>query len=141
MEFKNCSKCGKMFNYFSGEVLCEKCKKDLEESFQKVKAFVEENPHAGLREISEACEVSTKQLKQWVLEERLMFTEGSPIQLTCENCGARIMTGRFCAKCKGEVTSGLNSAVKQRQKAIAELQKKQMQAKADSKSGMRFIST
>ena len=141
MDFKNCTRCGRMFNYFSGDVLCDKCKKDIEEKFQTVKEYVNDNPHAGLREISEACEVSTKQLKQWVLEERLMFTEGSPIQLTCENCGAKILTGRFCAKCKSEVTNGLNSAVKQHNQALQALQQ-QMQAKKDStKSGMRFIST
>ena len=140
MEFKNCSKCGRMFNYFSGEVICENCKKELEQKFQDVKAYLEENPRAGLREISEACEVSTKQLKQWVLEERLTFTEGSPIQLTCENCGAKILTGRFCAKCKGEVTNALNNTVRAREKQIADLQK-QMQPKRDPKSGMRFLQT
>ena len=60
------------------------------------------------------------------------------VQITCENCGARITTGRLCAKCKATVTNALNDTVKQRQQALAaEIAKKQ--AQKDSNSGMKFI--
>ncbi len=138
---KNCTRCGKMFNYVAGDVICDVCKKEIEEKFQEVKKYIEENPGSGLRQICEACDCPSKQLKKWILEERLMFTENSPIQITCENCGARIQTGRLCAKCKATVTNALNDTVKQRQQAIAaELAKKQ-QKQADTKSGMKFLKT
>ena len=138
---RNCSKCGKMFNYIAGDVLCDSCKKEIEEKFQQVKKYIEENPGSGLKQISEECDVSTKQLKKWILEERLMFTENSPIQITCENCGARITTGRLCAKCKATVTNALSNTVKERQMALAaEIAKKQAQ-KPDSTSGMKFLKT
>ncbi len=138
---RNCSRCGKMFNYIVGDVICENCKKEIEEKFQQVKKYIEENPGSGLRQIAEECEVSTKQLKKWILEERLVFTEGSPIQITCENCGARISTGRLCAKCKATVTNALNNTVKERQQALAaEIAKKQAQ-KSDATSGMKFLKT
>lgn len=138
---KNCAKCGRMFNYIAGDVICDNCKKELENKFQEVKKYIDENPGSGLKQISEACEVSTKQLKKWILEERLMFTENSPIQITCENCGTRIQTGRLCAKCKATVTNQLNDTVKQRQQALAaELAKKQ-QKQAELKSGMKFLKT
>ena len=136
---RNCSRCGKMFNYVVGEVICDVCKKEIEEKFQQVKKYIEENPGSGLKVISEQCDVSTKQLKKWILEERLVFAEGSPIQITCENCGARISTGRLCAKCKATVTNALNNTVLERQKALAaEIAKKQ---KPDSTSGMKFLKT
>ena len=139
---KNCARCGKMFNYIQGEVICDNCKKEIEAKFQQVKQYIEENPGSGLKQIAEECDVAAKQLKKWILEERLMFSENSPIQITCENCGTRIQTGRLCAKCKATVTNQLNDTVKQRQQALAaELAKKQAKQQADSKSGMKFLKT
>lgn len=138
---KNCVRCGKMFNYIAGDPICDVCKKEIEEKFQEVKKYIEENPGSGLKQICEECNVPSRQLKKWILEERLMFTENSPIQITCENCGARIQTGRLCAKCKATVTNALNDTVKQRQDALAaELAKKQKK-QADAKSGMKFLKT
>ncbi len=133
MNLRNCAKCGKMFNYIAGEPICESCKKQMEDTFQTVKAYVQDNPGAGLKEISEKCEVTTKQIKQWIREERLMFTDDSPLQLTCENCGARIPTGRFCAKCKASMANTLNDSFKKPQKIAPEPPKK------DEKGGMRFL--
>ena len=53
MNLRNCSRCGKMFNYVSGQPICEPCKKAIEEDFQKVKQYIADNPRAGLRQIAE----------------------------------------------------------------------------------------
>lgn len=42
MEVRNCRSCGRLFNYM-GAPLCPACQKKLEEKFQEVKAFLEEN--------------------------------------------------------------------------------------------------
>ncbi len=137
---KNCARCGRMFNYIAGDVLCDNCKKEIEEKFQEVKKYIEENPGAGLKQIAEDCNCPTKQLKKWILEERLMFSDKSPIQITCENCGTRILTGRLCAKCKASVTNEFSATIQQRQQALAaEIAKKQKPA--ESKSGMKFLKT
>lgn len=133
MNLRNCSRCGKMFNYISGEEICENCKKELEDSFQTVKKFVEENPGAGLKEIAEKCEVTTKQIKKWIIEERLMFSKDSPLQLTCENCGTRIPTGRLCAKCKASMANNLTNTF-QKPKPVAK-----PEPKKEEKAGMHFI--
>ena len=39
---KNCTRCGKMFNYVAGDVICDVCKKEIEEKFQEVKKYIEE---------------------------------------------------------------------------------------------------
>lgn len=44
MEVRNCRSCGRLFNYMGGAPLCPACQKKLEEKFQEVKAFLEENP-------------------------------------------------------------------------------------------------
>ncbi len=60
--------------------------------------------------VAEECDVEVSQLRQWVREERLVFAEGSGMALECEICGAPIMTGRYCEKCKSETMNELLGA-------------------------------
>ena len=137
MNIRNCSRCGKMFNYIGGQQICEPCKKALEEDFQNVKKYIEENPHADIKQIAEDNGVTTKQIQQWIREERLMFSKDSPIQLLCEKCGEPITTGRFCAKCKTSMANTLNDTVAQKRQALQQAIKQ----KQEPKSGMRFLDT
>ncbi len=135
MNLRNCARCGKMFNYIGGLALCEPCKKALEDDFQTVKQYIVDNPSAGLKEISEECKVTTKQLQQWIREERLMFSKDSPIKLQCENCGELIETGRFCAKCKASMANTLNNTFAKPKPQL------QQPVKKETKAGMRFLDT
>ncbi|MCR5674266.1 MAG: flagellar protein [Lachnospiraceae bacterium] len=111
MQIKNCSKCGKMFQWVAGDTVCEDCKKKEEDEFQKVKKYIEDNPSAPMSQIAKDCEVKMTKIQQWVREERLVFAKGSPVQLTCENCGEPIQTGRYCLKCKTQLAAGLGNAI------------------------------
>ncbi|SCY24727.1 class I tRNA ligase family protein [Butyrivibrio sp. INlla14] len=135
MNLRNCARCGKMFNYIGGQPVCDACKKAIEEDFQKVKQYIVDNPRAGLKEIAEENGVTTKQIQQWIREERLMFTSDSPLQIQCENCGAQIQTGRYCAKCKASMANNLNNTFAKPQPAI------QQPVKKEGKAGMRFLDT
>ncbi|MCI8299122.1 MAG: class I tRNA ligase family protein [Lachnospiraceae bacterium] len=112
MEVRNCKGCGRLFNYNGGTPLCAGCIAKLEDKFQAVKEFLRDNPNASLKTVSEENDVSVKQIKQWVREERLSFTEESQITLECENCGAKILTGRFCEKCKTVLHNDLSGAIR-----------------------------
>ena len=140
MEVISCMRCKRLFNYLAGPKLCEACKKAVEEDFQKVKQYIQDNPRASLKQISEDNAVSTKQIQQWIREERLEFSKDSPIQLLCESCGDPIITGRYCAKCKNTVAKSLSSVADQKRAALARAIAAQ-QAKKDDKSGMRFLDT
>ena len=83
MELMNCRNCKKLFNYIAGEKLCPACKEKLEEKFQKVKKYIEENPRENINQVEEACDVTIKQIKYWVREERLSFTDDSLVGLEC----------------------------------------------------------
>ena len=85
MNVRNCKKCGKIFNYVSGPPICPQCKDALEEKFQEVRKYIQDNRHATIPEVSEACEVSTNQIQQWLRDERLELAEGSGITLFCEH--------------------------------------------------------
>lgn len=118
MEVRNCKGCGRLFNYMQGPPLCPACVADLEEKFQEVKEYLRANPKSTLSVIAEENNVSVKQIKQWVREERLTFTEESQITLDCEMCGAKILTGRFCDKCKASIHNELSSAIKRPAKKL-----------------------
>ena len=87
---RNCKKCGKLFNYVVGLPICPACKEAAEQKFQDVKKFIRENPRCDIKEVAETCEVDQQQIQQWIREERLMFSEDSPIKIPCENCGTLI---------------------------------------------------
>lgn len=121
MNVRNCRNCGRLFNYISGIVICPACKESLEAKFQEVKEYIREHKGAGIQEVAEACDVETAQIRQWLREERLEVTENSALFLNCESCGTPIRSGRYCDKCKSELTRGLNGVLKdsqQRQKPV-----------------------
>lgn len=113
MNVRNCRKCGRIFNYVSGPVTCPRCREDLEKKFQEVKKYVRENAGAGIQEVAEECDVDPKQIRKWIQEERLEFSEDSPVKIPCEGCGAMIRSGRFCEKCKAQVTKDIQGVVGQ----------------------------
>ena len=95
MEVKNCKDCGRLFNYMGGAPLCDGCRKKLEQKFQ----------------VSEDNDVSVKQIKQWIREERLSLSEASLDGVTCEHCGRPIRTGRFCEKCKAAMANSFANSI------------------------------
>lgn len=109
MDIRNCRGCGRIFNYVAGPVLCQACRESLEGKFQEVKEYIRSHPGVGIPEVSKACDVEPSQIRQWLREERLEVTEDSPIFLTCEVCGAPIRCGRFCEKCKFDMTKGFKN--------------------------------
>ena len=111
MEVRACRTCKRLFNYITGPVRCPACADALEKKFQQVKQYIWDNKTASLQEISDANDVSIGQLRQWVREERLSFTQDSPVGLECESCGATIKTGRYCDNCKGRLSNTLMSAL------------------------------
>ena len=110
MDIRNCKNCGKMFNYIN-KPFCPTCEKMLEDKFVEVKAYIREHGTASIDEVAEENDVSVKQLRRWIREERLSFSEDSGVGIECENCGAMIRTGRFCEACKNMIGNNLSSAI------------------------------
>lgn len=109
MEVKNCNSCGKLYNHVGGPPLCAKCAHLLEDKFDKVKEYIYDNPGVGMQIVSDEMEVSVAQIKKWIREERLTFSEDSAIGLECEYCGTLIRTGRFCNHCKDKMINSLDN--------------------------------
>ena len=68
---------------------------------------IDENKNASIKQIAEDCDVTVKQLQQWIREERLTFSEDSPIGIPCEMFGKTIKSGKFCESCKQQMATNL----------------------------------
>lgn len=106
----------------------------MEEKFQKVKKYVYEHPKVELNELSSEMDVSVRQIRRWIREERLSFSEDSPIGIECENCGATIKTGRFCKQCKDRLSTRIKDAAGLNHPAAPAPQKK-----TSTENKMRFL--
>ncbi len=98
MDMQNCPKCGRLFAKVSSKI-CPICEKEEEAIFQKVKAYLDENPGCIMAELLEATGVSAKKVLRYLREGRLVVSKGMENVLACESCGEPIVTGRFCDKC------------------------------------------
>lgn len=111
MDVRTCRECKKIFNYLNGPVICPACKQKLEEKFQEVKKYIQDNPGVNMHKVADECEVDIGQIRQWLREERLELMEGSASFLTCESCGTSIRSGRFCDKCRNDMANNLQSVI------------------------------
>ncbi len=134
MDVRNCRRCGRLFNYAMGPIICPQCREALEVKFQEVKKYISEHKGCGIAEVSEECDVTPQQIRQWLREERLEFSADSPTGLECENCGAIIRSGRFCEKCKAGMVNHLQTAYKKEPEPKPEKKKEK-----DEKAGMRYL--
>lgn len=111
MDVRNCKNCGRLFNYLSGPPICPACRDKLEQKFQDIRDYLRENPNTSMQVISDEFEVSVSQIRQWVREERLVFSPDSPCGIECEGCGAIIKTGRYCDACRLKIKNDLTSVI------------------------------
>jgi hypothetical protein len=124
MELRVCKNCRKLFKYIYGPELCPDCSKivskekaepvntagkylirpvvkEEEEKFEQIKDYILTHPKATIVEISEANDIMPTKLLEWVREDRLAFSDASSnAWFTCQKCGAKIKSGRFCNNCK-----------------------------------------
>jgi methionyl-tRNA synthetase len=117
-----------------GPFICPTCREEKEAKFQQVKTYIQDHRGATVHEVSEECEVEVNQINQWISEERLQFSDDSPISVNCEKCGAMIRSGVYCEKCKAEMANNLSSAYKKEPVKVEEPKKKQSE-----KDKMRFL--
>ena len=110
MDVRTCRRCKKLFNYLVGPIICPVCRDAIEEEFQTVKKYISDNRKCDIADVAEACDVDPQQIRQWIREDRLQFSEDSMVGINCELCGAMIRSGRYCDKCRTQMTNNLNRA-------------------------------
>jgi tagatose-1,6-bisphosphate aldolase len=119
MEVRNCRKCNKIFEYYTGYPLCPECKIQDEITYMRVREYIKVNPGVTIDKASNELGVSRQLLIRYLREEKLEVYEKSNVVLVCEICGHGITTGRFCDDCKEKIESG---RIKQQNQAASNLQ-------------------
>ncbi|BCN29740.1 hypothetical protein [Anaeromicropila herbilytica] len=130
MKINACRICKKLFNDYNDHEICPVCEKNYAEEskrikesklikkqrlmailtynvesdghgYEEVKEYINTHPTANLIQISKETKVSSSAIVNWVREDRLQFSEDSKeAWLTCECCGNKIPSGRFCIRCR-----------------------------------------
>ncbi len=96
-----CRRCSQVYETrVLGSVYCHSCAAIEEEKYQMVRELVKANPGIGIGRVSQETGLSTRKIIRYVKEERLEFVGASSAYLICEDCGCKIKTGRYCAKCR-----------------------------------------
>ena len=111
MNVRTCKKCRRLFNYVMGPSFCPDCREKEEDKFQEVKQYVQKHGRSSMREVAEACDVTMKQIQQWIRDDRLMLADDSPMGIECERCGRMIRGGKYCAECSNDLATRFQSAM------------------------------
>ena len=74
MDVRTCKRCKRLFNYITGPAICPSCREEIEQEFQVVKKYIDENRNCDINDVSEACDVDPQQIRQWIREDRLQFS-------------------------------------------------------------------
>lgn len=131
-DVRNCRRCGKIFNYLGGEILCPVCKQQDEEDFKRVKDYLYEYPGATMSQIATDLEISVEKIKRYLRQGRLEIigNEGNLI-LECEMCGKSIKSGRYCDICEKELSGNL--------KSLADKMSRDISQTIDSSGKLKFL--
>ncbi len=111
MDVRYCNRCKRLFQRTSNTVYCPACLIYFEECFDRVKKFIWDNPSADFNKVVKGAEVEDKVLLEFIRSGRIEFTNPD-LGIPCEVCGSRIASGRYCAKCAGEVKDKLEKTKK-----------------------------
>lgn len=107
MGLANCKECGGLFVQVSRNI-CDACYKEKEEILLKVQRYIKDHPKADIAEVAEANEIDEGLIFQFIREKRLVISTASgSVTLTCEACGTKITSGRFCSICRSKLGEGL----------------------------------
>ncbi len=113
MDLRNCPHCGKLFAYDGSYKLCNVCRNDEEEDFQKVKNYLWDNPNATIEEVHIETDVKREMIIKFVHDGRLLADGiNFNFMLECDRCGKSIVSGKYCSKCQQDLINGFSKTAK-----------------------------
>ncbi|MDU0205686.1 MULTISPECIES: TIGR03826 family flagellar region protein [Paenibacillus] len=99
MNVANCPRCGKIFVKGFAEV-CPNCLKDLEQQYDKCLKYLRANKGTTINDLSEATDVSIKQITKFIREGRISIMNAPNMAYPCEVCGTLIRENTLCEPCR-----------------------------------------
>ena len=126
MNLGNCPRCDKLYAMGLRDI-CQACIKETDQEYDKCAKYLRENRGATMHELSEATEVSLRQITKFVREGRISVIDAPNLHYPCEVCGSNmIREGNMCDSCRSRLTKELNQAVREEQfkKDTADMRRK-----------------
>lgn len=93
----NCTWCGKVYVAHQPG-LCPECREAEDADFERIRAYLAEQPAAGVEEVAAATGVAPARILRFLRTGRLRLAQKSD-SLTCRLCGEPIETGQVCPRC------------------------------------------
>lgn len=103
LNIANCPRCGKIYAKGIRDV-CVSCAKEIELEYEKCVEFLRENRGATIFEVSDATEVSVRQITKFIREGRISLMNAPNLGYPCESCGIVIRQGNLCDDCRNKFT-------------------------------------
>ncbi len=104
---QNCPRCERLFVTGIYDV-CPVCVKEIEEEFKRCVQQLKLNKNLTIYELSEAAEVSVRQITRFIFERRLLASDFPNLSVPCESCGKMTKVGRVCIECREGLQKSLN---------------------------------
>lgn len=110
MNINSCKRCKRLYN--GGGHVCSACVQEIDDTFVKVRRYLDNHPRATLVEVVKETESKEKDIMDLLKEGRLSFgSAGTPLK--CEKCAAPIVSGKLCIKCRDDLSRALSGNIKQ----------------------------
>jgi flagellar operon protein (TIGR03826 family) len=104
-----CPRCGKIFAKGIRDI-CPACVKTVEEEYERCVEYLRKNNGANIQELSEATEVSVKQITKFIREGRISLANAPNLMYPCEVCGILIREGLMCDRCRNRLRNDIRQA-------------------------------
>lgn len=105
MNLANCPRCGKLFAKGIRDV-CPACVREIDKQYESCANYLRENRGASITELSDATEVSIKQITKFIREGRISLMDAPNLAYPCESCGVLIQTNNLCDNCRKRLING-----------------------------------
>lgn len=135
MDFKNCRFCKKSFRGFSA--LCPTCVEQLDQKYLIIRNYLDKNTGANITILAQDTGVDEKSILYLIREGRIAL-RGDSGGIQCMKCGVPILSGRYCEKCKGNLTRDLETTRSAMQSAL-QPEKPKADQQADQKNKMHIL--
>lgn len=99
MNVGNCPRCGRLFAKNVKE-FCPNCMREIDKQYERCANYLRENRGATIVELSEAVEVSVRQITKFIREGRISLLDAPNLSYPCEVCGTLIMESHICDNCR-----------------------------------------
>ncbi len=107
---ENCIRCGRIFVRENNDK-CPACLQKIEEEYHVCAEYLREHKLVNIYQLSEATEVSVKQITRFIKEGRISVADLPNLGYPCETCGTVISEGRFCKTCSDRLNNSIKKVL------------------------------